>query len=364
MDVGAGAADRSLDAPPIAELGLAADHGLQQDMILARDTGHDSAVSTGELQGPDWYQALGGPRLDEPKGVAVDSTGRIALSGFFSQEMTFDGAEMKATGQQDALVVGYDGSRQPAFSGHHGGGDNDTGYSIAVDDDGNIYVAGRYTGSARFDPSAPPRDSTGGTDAFLVSYDASWQHRWSLTYGGTLDDSGMTVAIDNAGRVHLAGTFRDTADFGKGSVTAHGDSNPDIFMVAVAASDGKHLWSRTFGGEGEEDLWTNIADAKGNIYLTGHFVGPTDFGGKPASSNGNKNYDGFYAGYAADTGELIFAKTFGGKGYDSGHGLAVDALGNIHLSGTFEGDIDFDGEPLKGQGKLDMVLASFRCAGP
>jgi hypothetical protein len=52
-------------------------------------------------------------------------------------------------------------------------------------------------------------------------------------------------------------------------------------------TDSRHLWSKSFGGSGDDEGSYVSVDSSGNVYGTGYFGGNVDFGGCPLSSAGN-----------------------------------------------------------------------------
>ncbi|HTN17569.1 MAG TPA: SBBP repeat-containing protein [Chitinophagaceae bacterium] len=105
-------------------------------------------------------------------------------------------------------------------------------------------------------------------------------------------------------------------------------------------------WAKGFGG-GSADYANNIVvDADGNSYVTGSFQGTVDFdagaGVHNLSSNGGS--DAFIVKLDAN-GNFLWVKNFGSSDHDEGFGLATDVSGNVYLSGSFEGTVDFDPGP-------------------
>src|SRR6185295_7634693 len=93
------------------------------------------------------------------------------------------------------------------------------------------------------------------------------------------------VTADSSGNVTLTGNFTQVIDFGKGRLTSAGAG--DIYVAKLAGADGTTVWSRFFGGTGD-DLGKGVAtDSSGNIFLTGTFGSPSvDFGGGALTNRG------------------------------------------------------------------------------
>jgi hypothetical protein len=121
------------------------------------------------------------------------------------------------------------------------------------------------------------------------------KHLWSKSFGGSDWDDGYSVSVDSSGNVYITGSFSSsTIDFGGGALTNAGNS--DIFL-AKFNSNGKHLWSKRFGGSGDDYGQSVSVDSLGNVYGTGFFWSSNiDFGGCPLSSAGD--YDIYLIKYA------------------------------------------------------------------
>ena len=123
---------------------------------------------------------------------------------------------------------------------------------------------------------------------------------------------------------------------------------------------GQLLWAKSFGGDGF-DLPSDIhIDQNGHILMTGLFEGNTSFESTVISSAGN--YDGFLAKFDSE-GTLIWIKPFGGADYDTGVSLVSDNSTNIFITGNFSGTATFDAVSKTSQNGQDIFLAKFNDSG-
>ena len=224
-------------------------------------------------------------------------------------------------------------------------------YSTAVDSAGNVVIAGAFWGTVDF--GGGPVTSAGSSDIFVAKYSPTGAYIWAKRFGGSLDDVAHVVTVDSSGNVIVAGAFKGTIDFGGGPLTAYWDGSSTQthdLFVAKYSPTGAHLWSKSFGSYGEDIAYGVAADSSGNVILTGSFVGPVDFGGVALSSTLGSS-DIFLAKYSA-SGQLVWAKMFGDISSDFGYGVAVDSGGNIFMTGAFMGTVDFGTGPLSSSGGL------------
>jgi hypothetical protein len=183
------------------------------------------------------------------------------------------------------------------------------------------------------------------------------RHAWSKRFGTASSDYGSSVAVDGSGNVLVVGAFQGTVDFGGGPVTGGGYS--DIF-VASYTSGGAFRWAKRFGASGYDEGFGVGVDGSGNVTVTGFFAGTVDFGGGGLTSAGDS--DIVVVSYTS-SGAFRWAKRFGGTGSDTGYAVAVDGNGNLVVTGTFQGTVDFGGGPLACAGISDIFVASYTSAG-
>jgi FlgD Ig-like domain len=199
--------------------------------------------------------------------------------------------------------------------------------------------------------------SAGNTDIFLAKYDANGVHLWSKRFGGTGNDRTIELAVDGADNIIISGPFFNTVDFGGGPLVSAGSS--DMFLAKFDAS-GAHLFSKRFGGTSVDSGWGVATDAAGNIGVCAYFTGTINLGGgNLVSGGGNDMVVGKFDG----SGAHLWSKGFGSTGTDSGVDVKMDASGNVVAIGQFSGTVDFGGGPLVSAGQQDAVIAKYDASG-
>jgi chitodextrinase len=238
-----------------------------------------------------------------------------------------------------------------------GGAGLDSAYAAATDAAGNVYATGDFSGTGNFGGSN--LTTAGATDVFVVKYSPTGAHLWSRRFGGTLYDRGTGIAVDPSGDVYVTGVFEGTVDFGSGPVTASGR---DAFLVKYAGTTGAALWAKRFGNTAD-DYGNGVAtDASGNVVVVGSFVSTVDFGGG-AFTSAFGTPDMFIAKYTA-AGAHVWSKRFGDSANDVANGVAIDGSGNVAVTGSFAGTIDFGGGGLRSNdGSDDAFVLKLSAAG-
>ncbi len=300
-----------------------------------------------------WSQGFGDVDDEGGYDIAVDSAGNVLVTGFFEGPVDFGGGSITSAGSFDIFVAKFDSAGTHVWSQGFGGVGLDNGFAIGTDGAGNVLVTGDFSGTVDF--GGGPITSAGAGDIFIAKFDAAGSHLWSQGFGGTssLGDFGSGIAVDGAGNVVVTGSFRGTVDFGGGPITTAGSG--DIF-VAKFDSAGTHIWSQGFG-DVQYDFGGGIAvDGAGNVLVTGTFRDTVDFGGGLITSAGLN--DIFVAKFDAG-GAHLWSQRFGESGGDSGLGIAADGTGNVLVTGAFRGTVDFGGGPLTSTGVSDIFVAKF-----
>ena len=215
--------------------------------------------------------------------IAIADNGNIYITGSFSGTVDFDpGAGVDnhtSAGGMDVFVTVLNPGGSYLGTWTFGGTSTDNGRGIDVDNTGNVYIAGTYSGTADFDPGAGVTEYTsqGGTDAFVVKLGTDGSFGWAQVYGGTSTVGAYYVQVGQFGDVLVGGTFYGTADFDPGAgVTSFASvsSTQDIYVTKFAA-DGSWGWARTIGAYRDDTLKSMEVGANGSIYLVGDFNGTT-----------------------------------------------------------------------------------------
>ena len=168
-------------------------------------------------------------------------------------------------------------SAQTAVSVFGGIGSDDIGRSIAVDANGNIYTTGTFRGvDTDFDPSTGgtlPLTSNGGTDVFVSKLNSSGDIVWAKSFGGSADEQSYSIAVDGSGNVYTTGHFQGTnVDFDPGDGTTNLTSaGVSDVFVSKLNSSGNLVWAKRFGGIFSDEGRSIAVDGSGNVYTTGFF---------------------------------------------------------------------------------------------
>lgn len=265
-----------------------------------------------------------------------------------------------------------------------GGMGNDDSHVCAIGPNGNIYVAGSFSGTIDLDPSANTYNltSNGFTDAFLACYTSSGNFVWAFNIGGYSTDGVQSIAIDSNNNIIISGYFRgQNIDFNPSptataNMSDQGIAGPNLVVggdgfVAKYTSTGAYQWSIDLGGSTVYDIAEGVTvDESGNVYVGGDFHNTMDI--DPSSSVSLLNAvtgSGYLVKYSP-SGQLIWGFNFGGGGItniDNAAWTIRSMKGNLYMVGCFQGTSDFDPSPAAAihtaSGMYDGYLVKYDTAG-
>lgn len=201
---------------------------------------------------------------------------------------------------------------------------------------------------------APDSCNTAGDDG-CDGPDECGEQQWYRVIASTSDDSGRRVAYDGAGNLVWMGITAGSVNFGDGELPASGGID---LLLARYAGDGKYLWSKRFGGMGDQGASTQAlaVDGAGNIVLAGEFDQAINLGG--GSLIAPHADTGFFARLAPD-GSHVWSKQLGGAGAVGIPAIAFDGAGNVLLAGAFLDSIDLGGGPVVAVASSDAFVAKY-----
>jgi hypothetical protein len=231
-----------------------------------------------------WVKKMGSSGWDYGYSICIESSGNICITGSFQATVDFDPGPgtyfFTSAGGDDIFISKLDASGSLVWARQMGGTGYDEGYSISVDNLGNVYSTGEFMDTADFDPGAGIYNltSAGSWDIYVSKLDAGGNFVWARRMGGTGDDEGWSVSVNDSGNVFTTGFFSSTVDFDPGPNTCTQTSvgGWDIFISRLDSS-GNLIWTGSMGDSGN-DIGTSVAvNTSGNFYTTGLFAGTVDF---------------------------------------------------------------------------------------
>lgn len=229
---------------------------------------------------------------EAPFSLAVDGSGNVYITGYSSGGNSGD----------DITTIKYNASGTQQWVRYYNGPANwtDIGYSIAVDESGNVYVAGNSMNNGTAD------------DCVILKYNSYGVQQWVKRYNGpgNYSDAALFIAIDSFSNIYVTG-YSWGIGTGAGIITIKYDLN------------GNSLWVRRY----ESGSGTALAlDGSGNVYVSG------------SSTRISAKSDITILKYNS-SGLLQWIQNYDGpaNGDDIAFSMAVDCSGNSYVTGRSEG---------------------------
>jgi uncharacterized delta-60 repeat protein len=252
--------------------------------------------STGDQQ---WVARYNGPgnSYDIAWSIALDNLGNIYVSG---------GSSGNETGS-DFTTIKYSTTGAEQWVNRYNGPGNtgDQGYSITLDNSGNIYATG-YSNNG----------SGANEDYTTIKYNSAGDSEWIARYNGLGNgrDEAISIAVDGSANVYVTGrSFGGSTDYDYATIKYN--------------SSGVQLWIQRYNGPGNDyDIaYKIILFDPDNVYVTGYSTG----------SGTNEDYTTIKYN-SAGIQQWVAGYNGPGNSYDGASSIAVDITGNVYVTGVSE----------------------------
>lgn len=251
----------------------------------------------------------------------INSINPVAANGFILKSVT--------------PSIQIDTTLRRKWATYYGGTTGDAINSMAVDNQGNIYITGHTSSTNNISTTGSYQPNYAGSgDAFIAKFNSDGVRQWATYYGGSSSDDGISIATDAQGNVFIVGrtsSQNGIATIGAAQTTKCGSA--DVFLVKFD-SDGNRLWG-TFFGSGSNDYGEGVStDNQGNVYITGVITSSTCI---PMTAGAHQpNFGGYEDAFLVkynSAGVIQWSTYYGGSNYEYGHSIKIDTSGNVYLTG-------------------------------
>ncbi|MCS3796889.1 SBBP repeat-containing protein [Niastella sp. OAS944] len=266
-----------------------------------------------------WVKRYNGPvnGEDQATAIVVDHKGNVYVTGW----STGSGTSNDFT----TIKYDYDGNTKWVKRYNGPGNQNDRAVAITVDENCNVYITGWSIGSGT------------ATDYTTIKYDENGDTKWVKRYNGPANSTDLptAIAVDHDGNVYVTGQ------------SAGSGTSADYATIKYNAN-GNQLWVTRYNGpvNGLDRANALAVDHNGNVYVTGLTATFSDEDGSL--------FDIATIKYNA-SGIQQWAAMYNRKGHDEANDLALDAAGNVYITG-FSGNEEEDPDN-------DYVTIKYNAAG-
>ncbi len=298
-----------------------------------------------------WATQAGGSESEGPCGITIDNDYNCYVTGEFISTVNFGSYSLTSSGEEDIFVAKMDANGNWLWATKAGGSSQDSGEAIVIDNDYNCYVTGKFKVTASF--GSYSLTSSGARDIFVAKMDTNGNWLWATQAEGSDWEGGYGIANDNTDNYYVTGYFRDTVNFGTVTLTSSGER--DIFVAKMDAN-GNWVWATKAGGsDGEDETGFKITtDNQSNSYVTGIFEGTAYFGSYSLTSSGEGD---IFVAKMDVNGNWLWATKAGGNYQDNGLGIAIDNDYNCYVTGQFLATVSFGSYSLTSSGLEDIFIA-------
>ena len=280
---------------------------------------------------------LGGGSYEYGSQAAVDSTGSLTVAGLTASRdfPVVRGVQKTLRGHADVFVAKFNpDGRSPVYSTYLGGSGSELPGALAVDASGAAYLTGTTTGRGFPVKNAFQNQVAGLGDAFITKLAPDGGRViFSSFLGGTSDEFGQALAVDVAGAVYIAGYTMGKFPL-RNAFQKTRRGSYEGFVSKIAPNGSGLEYSSYLGGRGYDLLEGIAVDELGTVFIAGT-TDSADFPLKtPFQSAIQGRYDGVLVMIAPGGRKLVLSTYLGGRYEDGLGGIALDADGNVFVTGS------------------------------
>ncbi|MCD6566477.1 MAG: SBBP repeat-containing protein, partial [Bacteroidales bacterium] len=313
-------------------------------------------------QVPHWewakrYGGVGGIKIGYS--IALDESNNLYIAGSFCDELTIEDTTINSTEDTDIFLAKFDETGSLIWIRQAGGPINDVATSITIHDN-SIYITGTFDLEVTFEDTHLEIGHTLGI--FLAKYDLNgnliWVH-YEGPGGSGACIKGLNIIGDYTSHLYLTGCFCDTI-----YINLIPEGYEDAF-VAKYDTSGNLIWARQAGGSSFAGGRSVAVDNNFNVYNAGAFKDTVTFMNTMPDqvtliSNGEKD---IYISKYDSSGNIIWVKQAGGILGDYGNSIATDINDNVYVTGSFYETAVFEDTSLTSMEGNDIFVLKLDSAG-
>ena len=278
-----------------------------------------------------WIKQWGTPSYDEVNAIVLDESGNIYVTGSTYGSMK----ENTNNGDIDFFVTKFDSNGIEQWTKQYGTVKKDVGNSIAVDTEGNIFVAGYTEGTIGLTANF------GYQDAFLVKIERNGSIIWKKQFGSNLSDIGNSVTVNKNGNIFVAGYI-----LGRSFTTCYGayfsySASTSNSFVAKYSGNGEIEWMKEIKLTYAMSV---VADDSGKTYFAGSSIKYYPGFAFDATGDCFYNEDEIYLARINDEGITDWNKRLSSQvmtgGSESGTSISINSNRQIYMTGYVLRSVD------------------------
>ncbi len=271
-----------------------------------------------------WLKSGGSNAVEQANAIAVDADGNVYVAGLSNDNTAFDGNRFPSLGSKDGFLLKLDNNGNMLYVRTLGCINDDNAYDVVVDGSNNVIVTGYFNYALQISSTSMFQNARGANDAFLVKFDSEGNVLWSMTNASSSHDYGRRVTCDNAGNVYLAAEFKGSISMGGSNLQSPNDIN---VYLAKFDSSGAVQWAVQRGASGNDSIRALGVTSAGDVYMAYKQVNSNPFIAKFSSSGVSQGTIAFSGTGTLEVGDIL-----------------CDQNGNTYVAGGYSGTIEFGSE--------------------
>ncbi len=285
--------------------------------------------STGN--GLEYSSYYGGTNGESGTSIGIDLDGNVFVGGWTSSDNIPLVNPIDDTNDEifDGFVFCLSAAGDELlFSSLIGGSGWEEVLDLATSESGDIVLTGYTEGGLSL---VQPYDSSygGNVDAFVIKIDSTWDVVYSTYLGSDERDQGQSVTVDGDGVAYIAG-FTDSSTFP--TVDAYDDTyggGRDCFLSVISDSGDSLIYSTFIGGESADEARSVDMDSQGQIFIGG-ITSSSDF--PMTEGSYNDGFDAFVL--KMNQSSIICCSCLGGSHDDTVNAMVIDDTNNTYICGS------------------------------
>lgn len=285
------------------------------------------AALTADGKGLRYVTRLGGSGEDIGYALAVENS-NVFLTGL-TKSGDLAGTNCAGATDGDMVVARLGSIGLPVFTWCFGGTDFDAGYAIAARQ-GAAFATGE-SWSPDWLLSGPAQ----GGDIMVVRIEADGAWGDATLAGVTGDEVGNGIAVDWDGNAYIAGTTNSASFPVTAGTPAYGGGDSDAFVLKLDTAFAFDF-ATFLGGDGEDTAAALAVDTARGLYVAGSTAStnfPATVGSRASGRDGFVAR--LHLASTARTDKVTYATYLGGANDDWATGIATDTGGNAFVSGSY-----------------------------
>ena len=233
----------------------------------------------------------GSNQFDALNSIDIDSVGSMIVTGGFEGTCYFGSNSVQSAGGDDIFIAKADSSGSWLWAVKAGTSNfQESGKSLCLDSDGNIYITGTYRALCLF--GSQYLINNGASDIFLSKIDSDGNWIWSKGLGGSGADNSFDLKYDN-GRIIMGAAAGSTFSYLGKQFLSYG-SNSNSF-IASFDTQGNLIHVNSDAGSGTSDIKSVCYGAENKIIGVGNFSDNISLGNLSSSAENPVDKNGFIA---------------------------------------------------------------------